>query len=201
MKDLLCLVADKDMEAAMAGLLGRPQALGIRRITCEVVVHPRRDPGVYRKGVEFVRSLATQYQHGLLLLDADWEGAPKDLQAELDRALAQVGLDNWGRAIVIVPELEVWVWSDSPHVDNALGWSGRQPSLRSWLEQHGLWSGGDRKPSEPKRAIERVLWEVRKPRSSAIYRSLAATVSLERCQDPAFGKLRDTLRKWFGETA
>lgn len=32
MKDLVCLVADKNIEAAMAGLLARPRALGIRTL-------------------------------------------------------------------------------------------------------------------------------------------------------------------------
>lgn len=36
--DLVLLVADKDMEYAMKGLLSRPAALGIRRVSCEIYV-------------------------------------------------------------------------------------------------------------------------------------------------------------------
>ncbi|MCL6546479.1 MAG: hypothetical protein K6T61_14750 [Bryobacteraceae bacterium] len=200
MNDLFCLVADKNMEAAMAELLKRHAALGIRQIAAEVVVHPRRDPGVFREGVEFVRPLQNKYQHGLLLLDAAWEGAPPDIQAQINRALADASLDGWARAIVIAPELEVWVWNDSPHVVDALGWAGRGSVLRDWLRQRGLWSDSDRKPSDPKSAVESALYEVRKPRSSAIYRTLAQTVSLQRCQDAAFLRLRSTLQEWFGAT-
>jgi hypothetical protein len=201
MNDLICVVADKNMEATMAELLKRHAALRIRQITAEVVVHPRRDPGVFREGVEFIRPLRDKYQHGLLLLDAAWEGAPPDAQAALDSELDEARLDDWARAIVIAPELEVWVWSDSPQVDEALGWSERKPALRSWLTQNGLWQAEDRKPRDPKTAVERALWELRKPRSSAIYRTLAQTVSVERCQDSAFLRLRKTLQKWFGATA
>ncbi len=54
------------------------------------------------------------------------------------------------------------------------------------------------KPADPKAAVERVMWLVRKPRSSAVYRQLAARVGLDRCSDSAFAKLRRLLREWFG---
>jgi hypothetical protein len=201
MSDLICLVADKNMEAAMAELLKRPAALGIRQIAVEVVVHPRRDPGVFREGIEFLRPLRDKYGHGLLLLDAAWEGAPQDVQDQLDQALDNADLSHWARAIVIVPELEAWVWSDSPHVDDALGWARRQPPLRSWLQQRGLWAANDPKPRNPKSAVESALYDVRKPRSSSIYREIAKTVSVERCKDSAFLRLRKTLQEWFGRAA
>nr|BAL53120.1 hypothetical conserved protein [uncultured Gammaproteobacteria bacterium] len=161
MSDLICLVADKNMEAAMVELLKRPAALGIRQIAVEVVVHPRRDPGVFREGIEFLRPLRDKYGHGLLLLDAAWEGAPQDVQGQLDQALVKAGLSHWARAIVIAPELEAWVWSNSPHVDEALGWSGRQPSLRVWLKQKGLWAANEPKPKNPKAAVKSALYEVK----------------------------------------
>ncbi|HXG33899.1 MAG TPA: hypothetical protein VNJ11_11075 [Bryobacteraceae bacterium] len=198
MSDLICLVPDKNTEAAVEELFERHEALGMRCISAKVVVHPRRDPGVFHEGVEFVRSVQTAYQHGLLLLDAAWEGAPPDIQKQLDRELAKAGLGGWARAIVIAPELEAWVWSDSPRVAEALGWAGRQPALRSWLEQEGLWGAQDPKPKEPKKAVERALWQVQKPRSSAIYRTLARRVGVERCRDSAFLRLRETLQEWFG---
>lgn len=201
MKDLVCLVADKNMEAAITALLQRPEALGIRPIAFDPVVHPRRDPGVFREGVDILRGFQRAFRHGLLLLDAKWDGAPMDLQQRLDRTLKDASLELWARAIVIEPELEVWVWSDSPHVAEVLGWSGRSPDLRRWLEQNGLWDPGASKPRNPKQAMERALWEAGKPRSSALYRALARTVSVERCRDRAFLRLRDTLQTWFGKPA
>jgi hypothetical protein len=52
MSELICLVADKNMEAVMQGHFTRPQALGIRAIQHEVVVHPRRDPGCFHEAAE-----------------------------------------------------------------------------------------------------------------------------------------------------
>ena len=201
MNDLLCLVADKNMEAVVGELLRRHEALGICRIAADVLVHPRRDPGVFREGVSFVRSFQKNYHHALLLLDAAWEGAPENVQEHLDSALDNAGLRDWAAAIVIVPELEIWVWSDSPHVEQALGWSGRKPALRAWLEQKGLWGTQDPKPKDPKTAVERALEQVGKPRSSAIYRALARNVTLARCEDSAFRRLRETLQTWFGGSA
>jgi len=198
MKDLICVVADKNMEAALDSILKRHKALGINYITFDIIVHPRRDPGLFREGVEFLSSFRAEYRRGLLLLDASWDGAPKDISPQLDQALANAGLYDWARAIVIDPELEVWVWSDSPHVEEVLGWSEREPSLRSWLAQRGFWTESSPKPKDPKAAVEAALCEVRKPRSSAIYRVLASNVSLRRCRDSSFQHLRQTLQEWFG---
>ncbi len=49
----------------------------------------------------------------------------------------------------------------------------------------------------PKGSMEAVLRAVRRPRSSSIYNELAAQVSLRRCVDPAFNKLKTTLQDWF----
>jgi len=199
MSDLVCLVADKNMKAGLSALLDRHQALGIRPIACKIIVHWKRDPGVFWEGAQFLRPLARQYRRGLLLLDAAWEGAPPDIQQRLDRMLADASLQNWGRAIVIVPELEAWVWSDSPHVDATIGWHGRELMVRQWLQSLGLWDQDDLKPRDPKTALERALERVRKPRSSSIYRELAKKVSVDRCTDPAFQRFCQTLREWFGD--
>jgi hypothetical protein len=98
---------------------------------------------------------------------------------------------------VIAPELETWVWSDSPRVDRVLGWNRDDLSLREWLREKGLLEEGAVKPTEPKRAVELTLRTVRTPRSSSIYFELAQRVSTDRCTDPAFEKLRRCLREWF----
>ncbi|HUW81404.1 MAG TPA: hypothetical protein VMZ31_01260 [Phycisphaerae bacterium] len=126
------------------------------------------------------------------------EGDPvSDLEEQVTRRLSAAGWGNRASAITIDPELEVWVWSDSPHVDRCLGWEGQQPSLRMWLEEQGMWSPNEPKPKDPKRAVELALRHARKPRSSAVYRQLADTVGLQRCSDPALARLRALLRTWF----
>ncbi len=99
--------------------------------------------------------------------------------------------------IVIQPELEIWVWSDSTKVDECLGWAGYQPNLRNWLRERKLLAEDAIKPEDPKLAVEHALREVRKPRSAALYRQLAESVSLQRCVDPGFIRLKTTLQQWF----
>ena len=94
------------------------------------------------------------------------------------------------------PELEAWVWSDSPHVDDVAGWKNRRPSLRRWLISQDYLQEGATKPG-PKEALEAALRTVRKPRSASLYRQLAEKVSLRRCNDPSFLELKTVLTAWF----
>jgi hypothetical protein len=136
-----------------------------------------------------------------VIFDKAWEGAPpRDaelLEAEVRGRLASAGWGNEADVVVIDPELEVWVWSDSPKVDECLGWKGRKPPLRKWARTAGLWPPGLPKPPDPKRLVVEALWETKIPRSSAIYARLARSVSVERCTDPSFERLKNRLRAWF----
>lgn len=202
MKDLVCLAADKNIEAAVSGLLTRPEALGIRDVTHDVVVHPRRDPGCYHEAHVFLRSFRGGYGHALVVFDRAWEGAPSQDAALLESSMRErLAADGWADVVVIEPELEVWVWSDSPHVDECLGWRGRNPDLRSWLRERALWPAGSIKPPDPKAAVEEALAAVRVPRSSSVYRNLARRVSVQRCSDPSFDRFRARLRDWFPREA
>jgi len=96
---------------------------------------------------------------------------------------------------MIEPELEAWVWSDSPQVDEALGWSGQ--NLRQWLKDKGYVQRGGQKPLRPKETMDVALRIARQPRSSSIYKTLGQRVSFTSCADPAFRLLLKTLRQWF----
>jgi len=199
-KDLILLVADKNMEASLKGLLSRFQALGFRRVIFDLYVHPDRDPGCLLRGHDFLRPFPRLYERALVLLDHQGCGRKEDrsaLEGDLERRLGGAGWENRAAAVVISPELENWVWSDSPHVERALGWERGSTPLRSWLQEKGLLEAGAAKPARPKEAVELALWTVRKPRSSAIYFELAQSVSTAGCTDPAFLKLRRCLREWF----
>ena len=95
------------------------------------------------------------------------------------------------------PELEAWVWSNSPHVDDVAGWQNRRLPLRRWLISQGYLQEGATKPEQPKEALEAALRTVRKPRSASLYRQLAERVSLRRCNDPSFLELKTVLTAWF----
>jgi hypothetical protein len=203
-KDLVVLVADGDMEQALRGLLGRPQALGIRPIAYEIIRHPQRDPGCRQEGQRLLQPYRQQYRHALVVFD--WEGSggeatePASLEQQVQQRLADAGWENDAAVVVLNPELESWVWSDSPQVARVLGWSESSDALRTWLTEKGFLKALETKPVRPKEAVEAVLRHARKPRSAAIYRELADKVSLQRCSDPAFAKLQSILREWFAAT-
>ncbi len=123
--------------------------------------------------------------------------APDEVAAELKSRLCASGWGDRAEAIIIAPELEAWVWSDSPHVDRMLGWSGRAPRLRDWLASRGFWPADLRKPPRPKESFQAALRESRIRVSSAVFRELAERVSLRDCQDPAFQQFRDLMLDWF----
>jgi hypothetical protein len=120
------------------------------------------------------------------------------VEEEVERRLSSSGWGDRAVAIAIDPELEIWVWSDSPQVDDVLGWRQREPQLRDWLRNEGFLTGDNVKPSAPKRAVDEALRIAGKGRSSSIFGQLAQRVSVARCEDPAFLKFKATLQKWFG---
>ncbi len=199
-KDLLVLVADHQMKSAFEGLVSRPEALGIRRLSYDIFVHPERDPGCRDGGPEFLSPFRFQYHHALLMFDREGCGDDRPREQIENDLEEQLRKSDWsGRVAVVVidPELEAWVWSDSPQLDQAVGWSEQKRPLRQWLQDRGFFMEGQSKPSRPKEALEAVLYHCRRPRSSAIYRDLAERVSFRRCEDKAFNKLRGVLQSWF----
>lgn len=200
-RDIIFLVADKNMEAAVQGLIGRPESLQVRTIEAVIRTHPEKDPGCYLTAHDLLRPFCSRYAHAIVVFDREGCGNEvklrEELEAEVEDRLARNGWADRARTVVIAPELEMWVWSDSPEVDRALGWVGRSPALRPWLNEKKLLHQGEGKPDRPKEAVEAALRFVRKPRSSAIYRQLAESVSFRRCVDPAFKKLATTLQTWF----
>lgn len=200
-KDLVVLVADKNMEMAVRGLLSRHQSLHIRPISVDIFIHPERDPGCRLRSQDFLRPFRNRYDYALVMFD--WEGcgseqSPREeLETGIKQQLSQSGWPQRAAVIVIAPELDIWVWSASPHVPEILGWSNKSQDLQAWLKENGFLSEHAAKPDEPKRALESVLRVARKPRSAAIYSSLAQRVSLKNCTDPAFLKLKKILGSWF----
>jgi hypothetical protein len=199
-KDLVVLTADLNTENTVKGLLSRPPALGIRAVRHDIFRHPDKDPGCLRRAPEFLRVLRDQYRHALVLLDREGCGREEQSRTGLEQDLSQRLAVDWGEraaAVVLDPELEIWVWSDSPHVVTILGWQDRQPDLRAWLVDEGFATESSAKPHRPKEAVEKALRLAYKPRSSALYRQLAEKVSFQRCEDPAFLRFKEVLQRWF----
>lgn len=176
-RDLVVLVPDKDIEQTITGLLARPEALSIRPVSvASIIVHPNRDPGVYRSAHALLRPLADEAERALVLFDRAWGGAPDDnavaLAEQVEARCAPVWRDCV-RCVCIDPEIESWIWSDSPHVPIALGWENRQ-TLTTWLRGHGLWSSDAVKPHDPKGAFEAATRARRVVPSSIHFRAARA---------------------------
>ena len=199
--DLVVLTADKNMKFAFAGLLNRPQALAIRPISAVFYIHPECDPGCLLHADAFLRSFVRRYAYAIVMFDREGCGKEEKTSEELEQlvasALTRSGWTDRAAVIVIDPELETWVFSDSPEVDRALGWYGNNPSLRQWLQDQKYLATGKIKPPRPKEAMEAALRHVRMPRSSSIYGNLAQQIGFGRCTDGAFQKLKATLQTWF----
>ena len=204
-KELVVLVADKDARMAVEQLLlRRHRSLQIRQLErgqFDVFVHAEHDPGCRKIGAEFLRPYVHTYRYALVLFDREGCGsseAPAELERAVEQSLARNGWPGRSAAVVIDPELEIWVWANSPLVAEALGWQQqRWPALRRWLDDQGLWPEGQAKPPAPKEAMQQALRKAGKPWSAAIFKQLAARVGIKGCTDPAFSKLREVLQSWF----
>ncbi len=200
--DLIVLVADADAEAGIKALLEkRTKALGIRDLRFKVIRHPGRDAGVYQQAPTLLRSYLSEADYALVLFD--YEGCGKeglsaqDIENDVEERLKRNGwaTERHDAAVIVLdPELEVWVWTNSPHVAHVAGLS--EERLHALLDKQKLASNG--KPERPKETWQEALRQARTPLSPALYQQLAEKVSLQGHQERAFTKLRDVLQTWFG---
>jgi len=199
---LVVLVPGKDERETLEGLLtSRRQSLGIRPLQYRLLVHPRRDPGCFIEGPDVLQPFQKRTERAVVMFDHEGSGqeskSPEEVVSDLKHRLSVSGWGDRTEVLLMQPELENWVWSDSPEVDAALGWERRRPALRPWLAEQGFWPEDQTKPPRPKEAMEAALREARRQRSSAIYRQLAEKVGLRRCEDRTFLQFRDLVQRWF----
>jgi len=201
--DLIVLVADADAEWALRTLLEkRTNALQIRQVQCLVVRDPGRDAGVFLHAHDLLRPYHRRATHALVVLDREGSGqedrlTAKEMEEDLEGRLrsngwaAQEGRAR-AKAIVLDPELEVWVWSGSRHVAAVLGLTEKQ--LADILASTP--TGPTGKPEHPKETLEAALRRSRRPFSARVFQELAERASLAP-RERAFDKLRHALQCWF----
>jgi hypothetical protein len=189
------------MRRVIDALLGEHEKLRIRQVEAWVFTgDPPYDSEVFLRCQGYLRPFLSLASYAVVVFDREGcgsAGSRAQIETDVEKRLAQSGWQGRSAAVVIDPELEAWVWSDSPHVDAALGWPQRGLQLRAWLAERGFLEPGQRKPARPKEAMDTALRDSKKKSSSALYVELATRVSFERCTDPAFLKLRSTLQSWF----
>ena len=160
-----------------------------------------RDPGCRREAAETAQRYVGDHEYALVLFDKDGsgdEGTERQLiQSAVERDLCLGGWGNRSKAIVIEPELEMWVWSGSANVGKVLGWNEEIGALRQWLCENDLWPDDEAKPPDPKLALERAMRVKNCKPTAATFKDLAEKASFQKCRDPAFLEVRETLKKWF----
>ena len=200
--DLVILVPGKDEREILDGLLAsRRPSLGIRNIEYDFATAPMRDSGCFHNGHSLLRTFCERASRALVLFDHHGSGQQdQDVSWVEEDLRARLAANGWGeraQVVVVEPELETWIWSPSPVVDEVLGWRGRAPPLREWLKGRGDWPNNRSKPRNPKASVGAALREAGIPRSPRLYRKLAERVSLARCDDRAFQRFVDLLQAWF----
>ena len=106
--------------------------------------------------------------------------------------------DTNARVVVIEPELESWVWGNSPWVARAVGWQdGDTNNLKAHVVELGFQFNPLGKPEKPKEALEKILYETGIPRSASIYQKIAEKASLRGCKERSFLRLTRFLRERF----
>jgi hypothetical protein len=206
MRDCFFIVADANMEYTLRGMLSRERFdLTLQcgsfafdaRLDLLVAVGDN-DPGLFQRIESYVRPVRASHAHLVVMIDAEWAGSPG--AAKIRTHIVEGCLrSGWSEddvvAVVMDPELENWMWQDSPVIESVVGYSG--PSLRQHLAASGAWPLASAKPPRPKETLEAELRRNRIPRSSALYRKVAEKVSVKSCVDPAFADLRAALQRWF----
>jgi len=168
MKDLIVLVADLDTENVLKGLLPRLPTNGLTRpFEFEIYRHPDRDPGCLKGAHDFLRLFPSSHTHALVIFDHEGCGQentdPNILRGQI---LDLVEKNGWDRlkieALLIVPEIENWIWMKSRHVATALKWNDPD-ELYEWLAAENLIQPGEIKPDRPKEAMQTALKKRRNP--------------------------------------
>jgi len=211
-RDCLFLVADSAMGNVVDGFLSKGHFEG--RIGCrqfefdfdkDVLEAPKlgmgADGGIYKHCHRMLQENGYMESHRRLVVLCDQQFGSEVPAAEVrTEILDRIQKNGWGDdkadVVVIDPELEIWIWQDSPHVQKAIGFNG-PGSLRELLREDGSWPDGRIKPSEPKELFRQLCHRYKTPFSSALYRDVAENVSALGCSDPAFKQLLHTLCRWF----
>lgn len=205
MKDLLVYVADADAQAFLRSILARPQALGTRQLSFDIERHPLRDAGMVQSGAELVRMRKGQYQKALLLWDHHGSGRDHRLRPQESAAEIQDKLDRFtwkdnSSAVVLMPELEEWLWHCQAALAAHAGLSGAE--LQAIVDERAAALGisvADAQAKQPKELFEHMMRDrIRRTISPYDFEQIgqrASVKSLRSCD--SFRAVADSLKAWF----
>src|SRR5690606_36897061 len=129
-------------------------------IDYQLIRHPGRDAGCRRTSHELLRQLCRDITYAIVIFDRQGCGADHkartDMESEVEKNLHISGWEQRSACIVIDPELEAWIWSQSGEVSSALGFGTHYPALHLWLIQNGHMNNEQIQPEDPKTAFEKA---------------------------------------------
>lgn len=212
MRDVVFHLADGHMEKGLRAFFRRDDwhhALGCRRFEINPEsnddiyrVPGRTDGSLWKHAHDYLRSFRDQYEHAVIVLDADFDPHPgaAAVQTKISQALVGSGWDAGRFAVIVIePELEAWLWAPNLNVAQAFGHADFN-RLRQTLEREQLWNPGEPKPHDLKRARDRAAHLGGKRTGGPIFKGVFSEMSkraCERCVEPGFKLLRGTLQRWF----
>lgn len=210
-RDCLFFVADKTMRETFLGFLSREDRaaqLGCGNFDFDPAedlffAAGQNDPGLYTRAGSLLSPFLQSHRKAVVVLDCDWDGSPGQAQILLN-ITTQLQQSGWALEDVIViaiePELEQWIWQDSPVLSDELRMEAPQ-GLKATLSQRGLWRAEDAKPQSPKDLFIQLRRENNVKLSSSIFKRIASRVPVAACGDDEFRRLVAQLQAWFPEEA
>lgn len=200
-KDLVILVADLTMQAALEALMPRIiSAESLKDFSFDCFRHIARDSGIVNQSHDFLRGFVNNYSYAIVICDYEGCGKEKkeadEIEKEVEKRLSDNGWADRSACMVLRPELEIWLWVASAHLEDVLDWKD-SVGVYHWLEQNGYLVPGERKPARPKEAFEKMLRMKKIPRSAALYSKLARKAGYKNCTDVSLGKMLEKIREWF----
>ena len=117
----------------------------------------RTTEAVARELTEFLRSFSRRYRYALVMFDREGCGkedrSRDELESDMELKLQNSGSPDRSAVVVIDPELEVWLWTDSSQLDQVAGWAGASPSLRQSIVGAGF-NIGERQASPAEGCVQ-----------------------------------------------
>lgn len=186
----------------MQALLNRVHGLGIRHVTFEFDL---RFNTVRTQGPNIARERRRRFPYVICLWDHRGSGQEhkpaSQVQGKVQAHLNGNTLKGCSKAIVIDPELEIWLWQDWTAIAVALKVEEKQ--LAKWLKNYQQRQFPTHSVQElvqrfPQEALEAVVQQAGEKPDSALYGRIADAANFELwSKEPSFRQLRRTLRRWF----
>ncbi len=199
---LLVLVEGINDEWVLREVLKRGRELMFTPLSEAQVEFRRHSSEVCTRGAEIVRTVSRHY--GRFLLVWDYEGsaqqargvAPSRAQGIVQSQLNTLGMRDRAKAVVIAPELEIWLWSDLDAVAKALGQPRTQiDSLLNALAQKERLTPD----AQPKETLKRLASLCNDRADSSLYERITKQAKLDAWlrEHWSFKSLVRALRRWF----